>query len=463
MLARLLQQVSSLSPRRLIIAYSGGVDSQVLLHLLASLKNSETEFPDLLAVHINHGLQSEADDWQTFCQQQCDDLGIAFIAEKISIKNTTNLEASARKLRYNAFAQLVEEGDAVVLAHHGNDQAETLLYRLFRGAGVKGMAAMKPVVFRQNMQLFRPLLEFSKEDIFNYAKQHQLAWVEDGSNQNTEFDRNFIRQQLMPVINKRWPKALERITLTASYCAEADELLNDLARLDLANCIATGVSCVDRNNAQPRCLNLAALELLTEARQKNLLRYWLLGEAVSINEQQLKELMETVIEAKGDAEPELCLQTLNEQDEQQESVCIRRFKKQLYLLSSSESAFCFTDVVRWHSNKPCEIKGLGRFVLLTNRSKPQNENQSEQQHKALTLELRPRVGGERIRLIGSVQSKSLKNWYQEQGIPPWQRQQLPLIYHDNELIAVGDVLITQQGKELLGENSIVLKKPEPDQ
>ena len=269
--ARLLE---SLAPWRNApawhIALSGGLDSTVLLHLLASLAQREA-LPPLSAIHIHHGLQAAADAWPAHCRELCAELSVPLQVEYVQVAPGASLERAARDARYAALAARLAPGDVVLTAQHRDDQAETLLFRLLRGAGVQGLSAM-PVSRRLGAGcLARPLLNCSRAELLAYAHKQQLSWVEDPSNADERFSRNYLRRQVLPPLLKRWPQALVSLSRSAAHLSEAGQLLDELAQQDVAAAEAPNEFAW---LALPS-LALPALRGLSEARQRNALRYWL--------------------------------------------------------------------------------------------------------------------------------------------------------------------------------------------
>ena len=219
--------------KSMTVALSGGVDSVVLLHLLHQLQ--KTHHFTLKASHVHHGLSKNADKWVKFCEKLCRKLSIPLDVNYIKLpqKKSLGIEGEARRLRYEKL--LKSKTDLVVLAHHEDDQAETFLLQLIRGAGVKGLSSMAH--FDDTRKLWRPLLNTSRIDIESYAKQHKLKWIEDESNQNIDFDRNFIRSKVLPILKNRFNHIIKVISRSSSHLAEAQNLLDDLAKLDLKNCL----------------------------------------------------------------------------------------------------------------------------------------------------------------------------------------------------------------------------------
>ena len=253
------------------IALSGGLDSSVLLHLLARLSNREA-LPPLSAIHIHHGLQPVADAWPEHCRQVCAALGIPLQVRHVQVASGASLERAAREARYAALAAELGAGDVLLTAQHRDDQAETLLFRLLRGAGVRGLAGMPSSRRLGRGWLVRPLLDVSRRELEAYAQAEGLNWVEDPSNQDDRMARNYLRNRVMPLLAARWPQAQNNLARSAVHLREAQELLDDLARQDLA---------AARQDPAPfpwlplPSLALAPLVSLSPARQRNAMRHWL--------------------------------------------------------------------------------------------------------------------------------------------------------------------------------------------
>jgi tRNA(Ile)-lysidine synthase len=278
---------------QLILAYSGGLDSHVLLHQLAQYPTTKSK---LHVVHINHGLSPNADQWQAHCATVCSELKVPFTTIKITIdiKPGDSLEAVAREQRYAELAKFVDENTALLTAQHQDDQAETILLQLFRGAGVKGLAAMpEQKLFANGVQL-RPLLNTTRAELAAYALQYDLQWIEDESNKNLNFNRNYLRQTIMPLLKQRWPSITSTLARSSQHCAEAAELLSELAKIDYQICAGS----------QLNCLNIIALQQLSRARKINTLRYWLkLNNVRSPNKKHLEKIIDEVIAAKSVTTP----------------------------------------------------------------------------------------------------------------------------------------------------------------
>ena len=252
------------------VAFSGGLDSTVLLHLLARFAQREA-LPPLFALHIHHGLQAVADPWPAQCRRQCEEWGVPFQVQRVEVKPGASVERAARDARYAAFAAALGTGELLLTAQHRDDQAETLLFRLLRGAGTRGLAAMPQSRPLGAGQLLRPLLQCSRDELEAYASEHRLTWIEDPSNADGRYARNYLRHQVMPVLRARWPQAAASMARSAELLGESALLLDELAQLDLGPARAPGAfAWLPLPN-----LALAPLRDLSEARQRNALRTWL--------------------------------------------------------------------------------------------------------------------------------------------------------------------------------------------
>ncbi|MGB8925243.1 MAG: tRNA lysidine(34) synthetase TilS [Pseudomonas sp.] len=252
------------------IAFSGGLDSTVLLHLLADLAKHHS-LPALSAIHIHHGLQAAADAWPQHCQSVCDTLGVPLLIERVSVQPGASLERAARDARYAVFSALTQADDVLLTGQHRDDQAETLLFRLLRGAGVRGLGAMPQQRPVGQGTLIRPLLDVARTELERYAKAHQLRWIEDPSNQDRQFSRNYLRHQVMPLLSGRWPQAQASMARSAAHLREAQGLLDELAQMDLAQ----ASTAHDFQWLRLPSLELAPLTALSAARQRNALSHWL--------------------------------------------------------------------------------------------------------------------------------------------------------------------------------------------
>jgi len=280
--------------QHVVLGLSGGLDSRVLLHLLVNA-HQQMDFK-LSAIHINHRISPNADDWANFCAKLCANDGIPFQAVAVDVPRDSGLglEAAAREARYRVL--LAQDADAIVLAHHQDDQAETLLLQLLRGAGVKGLAAMGKVSYQRSAisgqlkTILRPLLEASRKELLEYAGAHGLEWIEDESNLDLAYDRNYLRSRILPELEQRFPAARRTLARSASHLAEAAALLEEVAREDAVLAVSDGR------------LDLAMLKAMSAARAANLLRWWVAQQAgVPVSTARLADIRSQLLNAKPDA------------------------------------------------------------------------------------------------------------------------------------------------------------------
>lgn len=421
----LLDFFKSYPEKTILIAYSGGVDSQVLLHALSHLFKQKKLTNPISACHVNHGLSPNAEGWQLFAQQQCDVKNITINITKVDIqkKSQQSLEALAREARYNAIKHVITANTLVVTGHHNDDQAETFLLALKRGSGLKGLSAMKAVMPLAEGMLVRPLLNVSRIQIENYAKENKLEWIEDESNQDTRFDRNFIRHEVMPVLINRWPSLLTTINRSVEHCQEGDELLTELAKQDLQECDAL-------NNK----LNVEKLLLLSKARFNNVVRYFLSQHDCLMPAKAQLEQLYSQLNANEDKTPEVKVGDL----------WLRRYKGFLYLTPELNNVSLFSTQLDNSSNQLIELPdNIGTIQL--HYVSWDYQNVTINKNKQI-INIIPPKAGQKITVSFNhnnpvclpdyrQKSRSLKKVLQELDIPPWQRKRIPFIYFDNELVS----------------------------
>lgn len=433
---------------RLTVGLSGGVDSVVALHLLKALAGPLSF--SLAAHHVNHRISAHADAWMDFCAGLCLSWAVPFSATAVPVSRGTGkgLEASARSARYRALAAV--DCDFVVLAHHQDDQAETLLLQLLRGAGVRGLSGMAEVRDQESevrsqesedrrqecaaTRLLRPLLRVSRADIEGYARAEHLAWIDDESNDDIVYSRNYLRWRVMPHIASRFPGYQNSFSSAAVHCAEASELLDDLAAIDARQSISGGRLAVD------------ALASLSPPRGKNLLRYFIHQHGLLMPDQErLREMLRQLVGARRDAQ----VRVVHDGRE------LRRFRGHAYVVEAhavrgSDTELCWRgepriDLGQLRGSLHFErVRGSGMAVeLLLNKP----------------FIIRFRRGGERLRLRAGGPSRSLKNLLQEFAFPPWRRDRLPLLYRGETLAAVPGIGVHEPFQCLPDSEGVIVSWP----
>ncbi|MDO8270864.1 MAG: tRNA lysidine(34) synthetase TilS [Gammaproteobacteria bacterium] len=431
---------------RLVVAFSGGLDSSVLLWALYRLlQQSNPNAFGLSAIHVNHGLSPNAASWQQFCADTCARLGIELSVERVHIARHAgaSLENLARQQRYAAFTRCLQPGDYLVMGHHLDDQAETFLLRTLRGSGPRGLAAM-PVTRTLGhgaslRPLLRPLLGVTRQALEDFARGQQLQWIEDESNDATVFDRNYCRHELMPVIARRWPAYRENWLRSAQLCAEAEELLQELAAQDYA-LTATEDETV---------IAVDALNQLSPARQRNLLRYWLQRLRVADpGWNALQQIVTELLPAAVDAQPEVSWEDRCEDRRESSAVrrVLRRYRDRLYLLHAAPplpSQECYD----WSPPAPLALPYNGGLSV-----SPGCGSGLRQLQQGTVLQIRYRQGGESFRLAGR-RTRPLKKILQDAAVAPWLRERLPLLYAGDELVCIPGIGVCEGWQAQEGEPS----------
>lgn len=414
------------------VAYSGGLDSTVLLHLCVNLRAQQTTL-EVSALHIHHGLSQHADAWQMHCQQTCEAWSVPFVTKNVNIKQKarTSLEQQAREARYEAIDKLAQHDELVLLGQHQNDQAETFLLQLARGAGIEGLSAM-PEYFTRNIKhdsatsyllsFARPLLNCTQSQLTEYAQEHKLSWVEDESNSDEGFHRNFVRHSVMPVLQQKWPSINATISRSAKHCAEQAELVHEYMSLQADNVI----------DSQGH-LDIQAWQELSDISQRAMLRFWLKARVNIMPSTAVLNEIERLTTAKQDASP-YCQWQTNRVSRYQGKLIVHKAldesTKQCFDISIEQHFD--TDGNFSHPDLPYTLhvrktdNALTGSVLLRNL-------------QAQTVKLSLTYGGfSRVcKLDKKRPSKSIKRWLQDMQIPPWERANIPILSSASHILAVG--------------------------
>jgi tRNA(Ile)-lysidine synthase len=396
----------------LLLAFSGGVDSCVLLHALVQAK--KTLDVNLQVMHVHHGLSPNADAWADFCANTCAGYQVPFACVKVQVEKGAGLglEAAAREARYQAL--LAANADVILLAHHQDDQAETLLLQLLRGAGLKGLSAMASQDAQRS--LLRPLLDISRLEIEAYAQAAQLTWIEDESNLDTQYDRNYCRHEVMPVLKARFPAAGATLARSASHMAEAADLLDELAQIDAQICVFEGR------------IDVACLSALSLPRAKNLFRWWLLSlHFLAPSKERLDDMLKQLSNAGADATIKIVLNKATD-------TYLRRYQGFAYI-ETNHPEHATEIAMIWQGEAALTMPDGTQLVF----ERKQGEGLAVDRLGGHKLRIASRQGGERFKPDLARPTRTLKHLLQEANMPPWLRERLPLIYLDDTLAVVPNI------------------------
>ncbi len=406
-------------PDRYVIALSGGLDSTVLAHALAATR--ERHGKSLLAVHVDHQLQAESSRWTDYCRDLAARFGIEFVAERVSVDNTESvgIEAAAREARYAVLERHTRGRDWLLSAHHRNDQAETLLLNLMRGSGPAGLAGIGLLMPFADGWLARPLIDVSRAALEAYAAAQDLRWLDDPSNDDLRFDRNYLRHDVLPALEGRWPGVIERLARSAELAGEAASMLDELAAIDL-----------QRVGGRAARIDIEGLLELSEVRQRNLLRYAIRRAGLPVpGAARLATVIDSVLRAREDAQPLVAWPGAE----------VRRYRGTLYLLPPLGKP-SWPPGGRALGDRPMALgPGMGALRLVPGAPRGLSGPVVEQ-----GLQVRTRRGGEELKPAGRTPTKKLKKLLQDEGVVPWMRDRLPLVFAGEELVAVADLWLAAE-------------------
>ena len=411
--AQLLSEATSANTTpNLLLAFSGGVDSCVLLHALAQAKKSH-HF-NLQAMHVHHGLSPNADAWTDFCAKTSAVYQVPLEIVKVKVEKAAGLgmEAAAREARYQAL--FGANADYILLAHHQDDQAETLLLQLLRGAGLKGLSAMASQ--DADRRLLRPLLDISRVEIEAYAKAAKLAWIEDESNLDTQYDRNYCRHEVMPALKARFPASGATLARSAAHIAEAADLLDELAQIDAHSCVVEGR------------VSIRLLAALSLPRAKNLFRWWLASMNFSTpSKDRLDDMLTQLISASADAALKILL-------DKSGGTYLRRYQGFAYIETNHPQHTTYIAMI-WQGEDTLTMPDGTQLVF----ERKQGEGLAIDRLGGHKLRIASRQGGERFKPDLARPTRTLKHLLQEANMPPWLRDRLPLVYLDDTLAVVPNI------------------------
>ena len=408
---------------RYVVAYSGGMDSTALLYALSQIGDG---IP-IIAIHINHQINKDSDTWEQHCRKNALSYGVNFESFKIDLNYNSGkgLEATLRESRYKIFQDFIMEGDWLLTAHHQSDQTETLMLNLFRGSGVSGLSAINTLRKFYSGNLVRPLLEINRKYLKEYVLKNDLSWLDDPSNYDNDFDRNYLRNKIIPQLEDRWPSLDKRLAKVAKFSFEAKLSIEELAKIDLEN---TGT--ID-------CYNIELLRDLPKTRQRNLIRY-------SLNKMnlpsppfnQLMEITKIITKYSNNSHPLISWKGAQ----------IRCYRDFLYLLPKSSLNLELKGQKFFpHNDSLCLGENMGQISLVPSQKVGIDPNIAE-----LGLEINFRNGGENIHPIDSKHDRKLKKLLQERKVFPWLRDKIPLLLHKGEIVCVGDLWTAENFSKVNG-------------
>lgn len=406
-------------PRKFVLAFSGGVDSRVMLQLLAHFQNRYRDI-QCIAVHVHHGLSEHADSWQQQCERWASDAAIPLYVERVNLQlgSRVSIEQAARDARYQALNKYIEADDVLLTGQHCDDQVETFLLALKRGSGPAGLSAMAQAgEFGQGFMI-RPLLSVPRHEIEEFAKVEKLEWLEDESNQDTKFDRNFLRHQVTPQLNQRWPGFRKAVMRTAELCAEQESLLSEL--------LSEKLQIIKQSDGS---VDIPLLSQESDSARTYLLRMWLASHQCQMPSRvQLHQIWQDVACASVDANPVFSLHNLH----------IRRFQQRLYLVKPH------IDITHWSAPLVNELvlpDGLGCLSLVTQLNERPTEFGLRLPNKdeVVTVSFNPE--GISAHPHDRGHSRKLKKLFQEYGVPSWNRRRTPLIFYGDQLAAVAGLFV----------------------
>jgi len=422
-------------PKHIYIGYSGGVDSHVLLHLCAANPKIKSL---ITAVYVHHGLQIAADAWAQHCQKTASLLGVHCQVLRVDAKPMLgeSPEEAARNARYSALKTLMNSDDVLLVAQHRDDQLETVLLQLLRGGGLRGLSAMPENTAFGLGRLLRPLLNVAKPDIDVYAQIHGLSWVEDPSNQSHDYDRNYLRNAILPMLKQRWPACDKTVARSARHCADAQVVISAVSEQLFLQVF----------NSDDQTLFISQLTTYPVHEQALIIRHWFKHLKLKMPSSTfIARVQSEILNARLDSDPIVARQ----------HYCVRRYRDKLYCLPSLVPAQF--EAVTWLTGQPSLT--LSNKKTLTWLPSSTGINRSLWQDA--TIKVCIRQGGEKIRLPGRSGHHTLKKLFQEADIPTWERETLPLIYLDGQLAAVSDLWVSADFYSEEVDNCLTLRLQSP--
>jgi tRNA(Ile)-lysidine synthase len=402
--------------RPVTVAFSGGLDSTVLL---AALTRVGLRSP-VRAAHIDHGLHDDSARWSVHCATVAAELGVSFVGVRVEVDRGAGigLEGAARAARYAALGELMASGEVLVTAHHGNDQLETVLLRLLRGTGVRGLRGIVERLPLGSGWLVRPMLGFTRNEILEQGRAWDLRWLDDPTNDDMRHDRNFLRRNVVPQLTERWPAAARGAQRLARQAAEAEGILDDLAARDCGG------------SMDLRRIPRGVLAALDEGRQRNVLRHVLSKLELPVpSARKVEELRAAFMDARPDAQPLVRWPGAEG----------RVYRAHLHLMKPLPAA----SPLDYRAPLDARCSWVGPEGALSFEPVAGGTGLPEAWLEA-GVELRFRAGGEALRPLERAHGRTLKRWLQEAAIVPWMRSRIPLLFHADRLVAVADLWVADE-------------------
>ena len=401
------------------IACSGGMDSCVLLHLF--YLNKDRIKQDIEVIYVNHKLQKKNDEWEVFCEHLCQSYGLKFSGLKLTAlrPKEKSVEEWAREQRYNLIAECIGNDDILFTAHHQDDQIETFFLHVLRGSGPRGLVSMPVIREFSKGYLVRPLLDITRCELHDYAKQHKLEWHNDPSNQDSRFNRNFLRNEILPLIQGRWPSYRKSVNRLIRHQQEVKLLLDEIAEEDFKKTYIQTTRGIDLNQ----------ISSLSDSRKKNLISFWLKKLDFNLpGSKHLEQILTDIFTASEDSNP--CVNW--------DGVQIRRYRNVMYAIEPM-SEHNFSEKYQWDLKKSLQV--LDDSLIA---SPVRGKGLTKKCIKDDIVEIRYRQGGEKIHPQNQNISKTVKQLFQEKGVLPWYRDRIPLVYIEGQLALIPGLCIDEK-------------------
>ncbi|BBI01107.1 tRNA(Ile)-lysidine synthase [Buchnera aphidicola (Nipponaphis monzeni)] len=409
----------------ILIAYSGGIDSTVLLHQFINLKKNNKNLI-IRAIHINHNMDYNSDKWVQHCKEECKRHSIPIVIETITKKITSNIECQLRTIRYTLIKKCILPQEVLVTAHHLNDQVETMFLALKRGSGPNGLKGITECSNLGHNKIIRPLLKVSKTTIQNWAKKKKLLWITDHSNNNIKYDRNFLRLKVIPIIDKRWPSFIKSCLTTANICKNTEVIVKNVAKNLLSKYILNNLS-----------LKVHEFIYIAEEYRNLILREWIYKITKKyISYKKIQKIYYEVINSKNEANPKLVFYKYQ----------IRKYRNIIYCIPDIPLSLKNL-IIFWHNPTQTLVLpfNLGKLTI------HKYGNQMIQPNKNDLINIRFQYQG-KLSIVGRHKKRTFKKILQELSIPPWKREITPLLFYNNKFISAIGIFVNKQ--KLLKENKM---------